>query len=129
MLKGGMSQTVIYNPIRQQQYLAHGILGEGGFGRVYDGWFGALPCAIKVVKPTVDSRKDWLTWDHEQRVHLRCIGHASIVQTYDQFVAPSGELVIVMERAQGHLQTTIDLGASPESEGCLQNCVRNFICT
>jgi serine/threonine protein kinase len=110
MVYGAMDQPVFFNPKRQQLYLTHSILGEGGFGRVYDGWCGALPVAIKVVKPTANSRQDWLTWDHEQRVHLRCIGHAFIVQTYDQFVALSGELIIVMERANGHLQTTIELG-------------------
>jgi eukaryotic-like serine/threonine-protein kinase len=98
----------IGNPARKMVYHGIIVLGEGGFGEVWAGLTqDSLPIAIKVFKPTSDPSRDFIRWYNEQDINLRCLGHRHIVQTYDQFVTPEGDLVIVMEQAEGSLDSYI----------------------
>jgi serine/threonine-protein kinase len=101
----------VLNPERKVRYYALSALDGGGFGSVWHGvneWGGAV--AIKVIRPTSDFQKDFASWYNDQQVHLLLWQHPHIVRTYDQFQSSEGHLVLVMERAEGSLQTLIDQG-------------------
>ncbi len=101
------------NTERQAHYFAHSILGEGGFGSVWAGgtaW--GQPVAIKLIKRTSNFQQDFASWSTDQQVHLLCWNHQHIVKTFDQFVSPDGNLVIVMELGGGNLDSIVQQGAT-----------------
>jgi serine/threonine protein kinase len=101
----------LVNPQRQAQYFAESQLDEGGFGSVWSGLTVAgLRVAIKVIKPTTNFQRDFSSWLTDQHVHLLCLGHRHIVTTFDQFISPQGNLVIVMELGSGNLHSVLGQG-------------------
>ena len=99
------------NQARDARYVAYRLLGSGGSGDVWAGFQNdVLPIAIKVKKASTDAARDLQAWYKEQWVHLQCIHHPHIVQTYDQFSTNAGLLVLIMELAEGDLQTAIYKG-------------------
>jgi len=106
----------LFNPIRNVTYYATMKLAEGGFGEVWAGNFNGYPVAIKFFKFDAATNVVTQRWDSEQRIHLRCLKHPCIVQTFDQFRTRQGHLVIIMERASGTLHDLLNSGrrSSPQ---------------
>lgn len=104
----GNQMIEIFNPIRNKSYFAIYPLDEGGYGKV---WHGVMdnnfPVAIKVFKPSSDVHRDQERWLNEQHLYLKYLQHPNIITTFDQFCSTSGELIIVMERAEGSLEDYI----------------------
>src|SRR4051812_32277972 len=101
MVEAPAYQFVLHNLQRQAYYFGLALLDSGGFGQVWSGVdsFG-VPIAIKVIMPTGDVLRDFLSWHIEQDICLKSILHPNVITTYDQFVTPEGHLVLVMERAE-----------------------------
>jgi hypothetical protein len=103
----------IFNPARGIHYYAISPIDEGGFGKVWNGLSAAgYPVAIKIIKQSSNLLADWNTWVTERNIYLACLNHPNIVATYDQFCSSNAELVIVMEKASGSLNTLV----RPEKE-------------
>lgn len=106
-------QFWLSNPSRQAIYYAITELGQGGFGSVWSGITNAgVPIAIKMIKPSSDPARDFLNWFNEQDILLKCLNHPHIVACYDQFLCDDGSLVIIMEKAEGSLESFLKLKGS-----------------
>lgn len=100
---------MLNNPTRQATYYCFEQLGSGGFGAVWGGFSNiGVPIAAKLWRPTSDPVRDISGWLNEQQLYLKCLSHPFIISTYDQFVSPEGFLVIVMERAEGSLESLVE---------------------
>lgn len=118
-----MGYPILYNPARNQWYLAQRTLGQGGCAVVLAGYHNVLPVAIKIIRPSSNFLRDWATWDLEQRIHLLSLYHQHIVQSYDQFVNADGSLVLVLERADGDVHSLVEAGVSyAPKDVCLIGC-------
>jgi len=96
---------IIYNSARNVSYRLDWLIDSGGEGQVWAGiHLPNLPVAIKLVHPTRNIAEAFASWFRDQDVHLKCITHPNIVQTYDQFFSPRYGWVLVMERANGTLE-------------------------
>ena len=72
------------------RYELHAVIGEGAFGRVYQGRDRRLerPVAVKVIKPWWAEDPEWVTdFERETRLLAR-ISDPGIVQIYDVGHAP-----------------------------------------
>lgn len=99
----------LHNSVRQCNYYCVERLGQGGFGEVWGGFSDAgVPIAAKLWRPTSDRTRDISGWTNEHQLYLQCIMHPYIITSYDQFVSPAGDLVIVMERAEGSLEKLVE---------------------
>lgn len=108
MSYGSWSLFQLNNPERQARYYATVQLGQGGFGAVWGGVTNAgVPIAIKIIKPSSNPVKDFLSWYKEKNILLR-LNHSHIVESYDQFRCDDGNLVIIMERAEGSLDSFLE---------------------
>lgn len=94
---------------RGSRYYALYTLNEGGFGVVFS---GSTPTgagvAIKIIKPTPDFEKEWLSWLNEVKVAIKCLNHQNIVQIIDFFPTKDGHLAIIMEKAEFSLHDLIE---------------------
>ncbi|MFL5863802.1 MAG: protein kinase domain-containing protein, partial [Solirubrobacteraceae bacterium] len=73
------------------RYELHAVIGEGAFGRVYEGLDRRLarPVAVKVIKPWWADDPEWVaTFERETRLLAR-VSDPGIVQIYD--VGHAGE--------------------------------------
>lgn len=85
-----------FNRFRSITYYAVSPIDEGGFGRVWSGISSiGVPVAIKIIKKTKNFLKDWDLWINEQNICLMCLKHEHIIQTFDQFCSPKGDLIRV----------------------------------
>ena len=102
----------LYNEARQQWYRLDRVLDAGGEGEVWAGELcsARLPVAIKVIHPQQDQQRVVASWFHDQSIHLRCLGHPGVVQTFDQFCSQDGYWVLVMEMALGNVESLIRTG-------------------
>jgi hypothetical protein len=78
------------------RYELHAVIGEGAFGRVYEGRDRRLerPVAVKVIKPWWAEDPDWVTdFERETRLLAR-ISDPGIVQIYDVGHAPGGRYYV-----------------------------------
>src|ERR1700749_544197 len=85
-----------------ERYELRTILGEGAFGRVYEGFDRRLarPVAVKVIKPWWADDPEWVaTFERETRLLAR-VSDPGIVQIYDVGHAPEG-LYYVSELVDG----------------------------
>ena len=98
---------------------SHAIIGEGAFGRVYEGLDRRLarPVAIKVIKPWWAEDPDWVaTFQRETRLLAR-VSDPGIVQIYDVGNAPEG-LYYVSELVDGEsLASRLRRGPLPRLGG------------
>ena len=101
-------------------YFAVEELGQGGFGSVWGGFTNdQVPIAIKVIKPSSNPHIDFLNWWNENNILRNCFNHRHIVAWYDSFICNDGSLVIVMERAEGSLDSLLKLkGCFPPKLVC-----------
>src|SRR6201986_3597390 len=85
-----------------ERYELRTILGEGSFGRVYEGFDRRLarPVAVKVIKPRWADAPEWVaTFERETRLLAR-VSDPGIVQIHDVGHAPEG-LYYVSELVEG----------------------------
>jgi serine/threonine protein kinase len=78
------------------RYELHAVIGEGAFGRVYEGRDRRLerPVAVKVIKPWWAEDPEWVTdFERETRLLAR-ISDPGIVQIYDVGHAPEGRYYV-----------------------------------
>src|ERR1700753_2177463 len=78
------------------RYELHAVIGEGAFGRVYEGRDRRLerPVAVKVIKPWWAEDPSWVTdFERETRLLAR-ISDPGIVQIYDVGHAPEGRYYV-----------------------------------
>jgi hypothetical protein len=78
------------------RYELHAVIGEGAFGRVYEGRDRRLerPVAVKVIKPWWAEDPAWVTdFERETRLLAR-ISDPGIVQIYDVGHAPEGRYYV-----------------------------------
>ena len=78
------------------RYELHAVIGEGAFGRVYEGRDRRLerPVAVKVIKPWWAEDPEWVTdFERETRLLAR-ISDSGIVQIYDVGHAPEGRYYV-----------------------------------
>ncbi len=96
------------------------IIGEGAFGRVYEGFDRRLerPVAVKVIKPWWADDPEWVaTFERETRLLAR-VSDPGIVQIYDVGHAAQG-LYYVSELVDGEsLATRLRRGPLPAWEAC-----------
>ncbi len=84
------------------RYELHALIGEGAFGRVYEGRDRRLdrPIAVKVIKPWWAEDPDWeATFEREARILAR-VSDPGIVQIFDVGRAPEG-VYYVSELVEG----------------------------
>ncbi len=102
------------------RYELRTILGEGAFGRVYEGFDRRLArlVAVKVIKPWWADDPEWVaTFERETRLLAR-VSDPGIVQIYDVGHAPEG-LYYVSELVEGEsLASRLRRGALPAWEAC-----------
>jgi serine/threonine-protein kinase len=78
------------------RYELHAVIGEGAFGRVYEGRDRRLdrPVAVKVIKPWWADDPEWVTtFERETRLLAR-VSDPGIVQIYDVGNAPEGRYYV-----------------------------------
>ncbi|HEX5193133.1 MAG TPA: serine/threonine protein kinase [Solirubrobacteraceae bacterium] len=78
------------------RYELHAVIGEGAFGRVYEGRDRRLdrPVAVKVIKPWWADDPEWVaTFERETRLLAR-VSDPGIVQIYDVGNAPQGRYYV-----------------------------------
>lgn len=98
----------VLNQSRKVRYYAIQMIDEGGFGKVWSGISGTgFPVAIKIIKPSSNFLRDFTSWYIEKDICLKCLNHAHIITTYDQFISENGKLIIVMEKAGGSLKEIV----------------------
>lgn len=108
--------ALIHSPTRNTWYRLDARIDTGGEGEVWAGMqLPSLPVAIKIIHPTTNAHQAFGSWFRDQDVHLKCIRHPNVVQTYDQFFSRQYGWVLVMERAQGNLEQTLCLGKPLDS--------------
>jgi eukaryotic-like serine/threonine-protein kinase len=102
------------------RYELRTIIGEGAFGRVYEGFDRRLerPVAVKVIKPWWTEDPEWVsTFQRETRLLAR-VSDPGIVQIYDVGHAPQG-LYYVSELVDGEsLAARLRRGPLPAWEAC-----------
>ena len=102
------------------RYELHAMIGEGAFGRVYEGLDRRLarPVAVKVIKPWWAEDPEWVaTFERETRLLAR-VSDPGIVQIFDVGHAPEG-LYYVSELVDGeNLASRLRRGPSPAWEAC-----------
>jgi eukaryotic-like serine/threonine-protein kinase len=102
------------------RYELRTIIGEGAFGRVYEGFDRRLarPVAVKVIKPWWADDPDWVTtFERETRLLAR-VSDPGIVQIYDVGHAAQG-LYYVAELVDGEsLAGRLRRGPLPAWEAC-----------
>ncbi|MGH2894562.1 MAG: serine/threonine-protein kinase, partial [Solirubrobacteraceae bacterium] len=102
------------------RYELRAILGEGAFGRVYEGFDRRLarPVAVKVIKPWWADDPEWVaTFERETRLLAR-VSDPGIVQIYDVGHAAQG-LYYVSELVDGEsLASRLRRGPLPAWEAC-----------
>jgi eukaryotic-like serine/threonine-protein kinase len=102
------------------RYELRAIIGEGAFGRVYEGIDRRLarPVAVKVIKPWWADDPEWVaTFERETRLLAR-VSDPGIVQIYDVGHAPEG-LYYVSELVDGEsLASRLRRGPLPAWEAC-----------
>ena len=102
------------------RYELRTILGEGAFGRVYEGFDRRLarPVAVKVIKPWWADDPAWVAdFERETRLLAR-ISDPGIIQIYDVGNAPEG-LYYVSELVDGEsLANRLRRGPLPAWEAC-----------
>ncbi|MGA9856624.1 MAG: protein kinase [Solirubrobacteraceae bacterium] len=102
------------------RYELHAVIGEGAFGRVYEGRDRRLerPVAVKVIKPWWTDDPEWVaTFEREARLLAR-LSDPGIVQIFDVGHAPQG-LYYVSELVDGeNLAVRLRRGAVPAWEAC-----------
>jgi serine/threonine-protein kinase len=100
------------------RYELRAILGEGTFGRVYDGFDRRLarPVAVKVIKPWWAEDPEWVaTFERETRLLAR-LSDPGIIRIYDVGHAPQG-LYYVSELVDGQsLAARLRRGPLPPGE-------------
>lgn len=99
----------LFNRQRNAYYRLDYLLDRGGEGEVWAGEIQSLglQVAVKIMHPTANVAQVISSWFHDQNIHLKCLGHPNVVQTYDQFLSPEGYWVLVMERAASNLEALI----------------------
>jgi serine/threonine-protein kinase len=102
------------------RYELHAVIGEGAFGRVYEGLDRRLEraVAVKVIKPWWADDPEWVaTFERETRLLAR-VSDPGIVQIYDVGHAPEG-LYYVSELVDGEsLASRLRRGPLPAWEAC-----------
>jgi eukaryotic-like serine/threonine-protein kinase len=102
------------------RYELRTIIGEGAFGRVYEGFDRRLerPVAVKVIKPWWAEDPEWVaTFQREARLLAR-VSNPGIIQIYDVGHAPQG-LYYVSELVDGEsLAARLRRGPLPAWEAC-----------
>ncbi len=102
------------------RYELRAVIGEGAFGRVYEGRDRRLerPVAVKVIKPWWAEDPEWVvTFERETRLLAR-VSDPGIVQIYDVGHAPEG-LYYVSELVDGeNLASRLRRGPLPAWEAC-----------
>lgn len=102
------------------RYELRAIIGEGAFGRVYQGFDLRLerPVAVKVIKPWWADDPEWVTtFERETRLLAR-VSDPGIVQIYDVGHDPKG-LYYVSELVDGEsLASRLRRGPLPAWEAC-----------
>jgi eukaryotic-like serine/threonine-protein kinase len=102
------------------RYELRAIIGEGAFGRVYEGFDRRLarPVAVKVIKPWWADDPEWVaTFERETRLLAR-VSDPGIVQIYDVGHASEG-LYYVSELVDGEsLASRLRRGPLPAWEAC-----------
>ena len=102
------------------RYELHAVIGEGAFGRVYEGLDRRLarPVAVKVIKPWWTEDPDWVaTFERETRMLAR-VCEPGIVQIFDVGNAPEGRYY-VSELVDGeNLAQRLRRGPLPPWEAC-----------
>ncbi len=86
----------------EDRYELHAVIGEGAFGRVYQGRDRRLarPVAVKVIKPWWTEDPDWVTTFERETQMLARVSDPGIVQIFDVGHAPEG-LYYVSELVDG----------------------------
>lgn len=104
-----------HNPARAVWYFCTDRLGGGGFGEVWRGFMSTgLSVAVKIWRPSSDPQRDLAGWQNEQALYLKCLAHPHIISSYDQFVTDQGLLLIVMELAEGSLESLVEKHGAPD---------------
>jgi hypothetical protein len=102
------------------RYELHAVIGEGAFGRVYQGRDRRLarPVAVKVIKPWWTEDPEWVaTFERETQLLAR-VSDPGIVQIFDVGHAPEG-LYYVSELVDGeNLASRLRRGPLPAWEAC-----------
>ncbi|MGZ4350570.1 MAG: serine/threonine-protein kinase, partial [Solirubrobacteraceae bacterium] len=102
------------------RYELHAVIGEGAFGRVYEGLDLRLEraVAVKVIKPWWADDPEWVaTFERETRLLAR-VSDPGIVQIYDVGHAPEG-LYYVSELVDGEsLASRLRRGPLAAWEAC-----------
>jgi eukaryotic-like serine/threonine-protein kinase len=102
------------------RYELHAMIGEGAFGRVYEGRDRRLarPVAVKVIKPWWTEDPEWVTTFEREAQLLARVSDPGIVQIYDVGHATQG-LYYVAELVDGeNLAHRLRRGPIPAWEAC-----------
>jgi eukaryotic-like serine/threonine-protein kinase len=102
------------------RYELHALIGEGAFGRVYQGRDRRLarPVAVKVIKPWWTEDPDWVASFEREAQLLARVSDPGIVQIFDVGHAPEG-LYYVSELVDGeNLASRLHRGALPPWQAC-----------
>ncbi|HEY5430484.1 MAG TPA: serine/threonine-protein kinase, partial [Solirubrobacteraceae bacterium] len=101
-----------------ERYELHAVIGEGAFGRVYEGLDRRLarPIAVKVIKPWWAEDPEWVATFQRETQLLARVSDPGIVQIYDVGHAEEG-LYYVAELVDGeNLAQRLRRGPLPEWE-------------
>ena len=102
------------------RYELHAVIGEGAFGRVYEGRDRRLdrPVAVKVIKPWWTEDPDWVASFEREAQLLARVSDPGIVQIFDVGHAPEG-LYYVSELVAGeNLAARLRRGPVAPWEAC-----------
>jgi hypothetical protein len=102
------------------RYELHAVIGEGAFGRVYEGRDRRLArsVAVKVIKPWWTEDPEWVAMFERETQLLARVSDPGIVQIFDVGHAPQG-LYYVSELVDGeNLASRLRRGRLPAWEAC-----------
>jgi eukaryotic-like serine/threonine-protein kinase len=103
-----------------ERYELHALIGEGTFGRVYEGRDRRLdrPVAVKVIKPWWAEDPDWAATSEREARMLARVSDPGIVQIFDVGRAPEG-VYYVSELVDGeNLAARLQRGPLAPWEAC-----------
>ena len=113
-----MTASLAPNAILQNRYQIIRLLGEGGFGAVYQAWDLRLQGHVVAVKENFDNTSAAQTQFQTEAALLAKLNHPALPRVTDYFIEPSGRQYLVMDFVEGNdLEERVTrYGRVPESQ-------------